>query len=133
MAKKEGFLLLEVAIALLLISSFFAVLAGYLSQTVQLQAEARKLIQAINYAGNYLEMIPQHQPAMSLSEIYKVTVEKQPLINEGSWEPLLGPSELKELHTHFYLVSITVEWEGLFGKKRSYKLICGNQEQGDAQ
>lgn len=129
MVKREGFLLMEVAIALLLISSFFAVLAGYLSQTGQLQAEARNLVQAINHASNYLEMIHQ-QPGVSDSpEVYKVTVEKKSLINEGRWDPLLELYELKELHSHFHLVSITVEWEGLFGRKHSYELISGRQEQ----
>lgn len=133
MIKKEGFLLLEVAIALLLISSFFAVLTGYLSQTRQVQSEARSLIQAINYASNCLEMAEQHESNGNSSKRYKVTVEKKPLINEGRWDPLLESSELKNIHAHFNLVSIAVEWEGLFGKKHSFKLISGRQEQGDEQ
>jgi len=118
MKKGDGFLILEIAIALGLITVFFAILAGYLTKIVEWQSEATLQINAVNYASSCLE-----KQVYNSSSCYEVTLKNEAINMGGRWSPSLQPHELQELHKNFTLNKLSLTWQSQFGKKRSYSLI----------
>jgi len=123
MKKGEGFLMLELAVSLGLISIFFALLAGYLAKTADWQVEAISQIKAINYASSCLE-----RNLYNSSSDYEVTFKNDQLHNVGLWAPKLQPYETQELQQSFNIHKLSVTWQTHLGTKRSYSLIYAQSE-----
>lgn len=127
MRLNNGFLLFEVAIALLVLSSLSAIIAGFLVQTIQWQTEARARIEAIDYASSCCELLRQERTGASLASDngYTITITKKPLKFAGNWSMPFSDQERKELINNFQCAHVTVEWQGKLGQRRSCALAAG--------
>jgi len=123
MKKGDGFLIIEIAISLGLISIFFAILAGYLAKIAEWQSEATLQINAVNCASSCLE-----KQVYNSSSCYEVTLKNEAVNVGGRWSPSLQADELQELQKNFMLNKLSLTWQSPFGKKRSYSLISGQCE-----
>ena len=124
MKKGEGFLIIELAIALGVISIFFALLAGFLANIAARQSEAIAQIKAVNYASSCLE-----RQSYSSADGYEVAVDEVGTA-EGRWSPALSNDELQELQKSFEVRKLSVTWHAPRSKKRSYSLLFGSYEKG---
>lgn len=122
--RSPGFLLLEIAITIVLISSFFAIFAGYLCRIGSWQAQARIQIEAINCASSCFELL-RYQPSLTTmtNKNFALSIKKEKLSYPGRWHPSLDSQELKMLHDYFQFIIVTLEWKT--DKKHSCKLLSG--------
>ena len=131
MVKCKGFLLLEIALALILISSFFVIVVGYVHRMAQWHKEAHARMQAINYISSYLESMRHHHSyANHTSNEYTITIDEKTLSNCGRWSPSLPSSEAEKLCNQLRLVSLTIEWHGQ-GSNHSCNLIALAPQNGE--
>ena len=123
MKKDSGFLIMELAIALGLISVFFAILGGYLAKIAEWQSEAIAQLNAVNYASSCLE-----KRVYNSSSDFDVTLQNETIPVVGRWSPSLSNQETEDLQKNFNLNKLSVTWQSLCGKKRSFSLIFNQSE-----
>lgn len=107
--RSSGFLLLEVAITIALISGFFTIFTGYLCQIGSWQAQARVHIEATNCASSCFELL--RYQSFPTHNNFILSVKKEQLSYPGRWYPSLDSQELDTAQDHFQFVIVTVEWE----------------------
>lgn len=70
---KSGFLLLEILISFLFMSSIALVIASFQGQAAQIHGQTNKRLEALSFARNYLEAVVAHQPNLKIPDNYKIT------------------------------------------------------------
>ncbi len=128
MNQKKGFFLLEVALALLIISVLWCIVAKTVLQIAQNHHELKMRMQALETISNYCEQLRRNQSIMPhSSSIHSITTQQRPLKHAGQWSISLTPGERKLLCRQVNCFRVAVEWKGAVGINRSYELFLALQ------
>jgi len=128
MKQKRGFFLLEVALALLIISVLWGIIAKMVIQVAHNQYELKMRMQALEAISNHCEQLRCNQSVMSHAlSISTITTQQKPLKFAGQWSISLTPEERKLLCQQMRCFRIAVEWKGSACINRSYELFLALQ------
>ncbi len=123
---KQGFLLIEVLIALVLIATFSVIFAQFQWQAVRQNKQAHDYLQAVNHASAFMEKLQAtgKLPAGSPRKVDKFTLswKAMPLAPSGAVNTIFGSSVHK---VRFNLVELTVAWQSVQGGDTSIKIVSG--------
>ena len=127
MKREKGFLLVEIAIVLSVVITFFVVVSQSVKNIIVEQVAAEELIKASNYACSYLELFRKGKILEGFDgSAYTQKIYKEKISSVGNWQPALTASIEKELKKKFNYITIVLTWNNRKNNKKChYKLISG--------
>jgi len=118
---QKGFLLLEIMISLVILTSMAGVLASYQWQIARWQADARKKLQAVTSASEQLDQLFKKgakAPALPKGITVQSQVQPYPIV------PITG-LEQGDLGAFYERITVTATWHDVGGQKHTLTLSSG--------
>jgi len=135
LSKGKGFLLIELLVALAILSGLTLVVSSQIWQSIKLHKEAELRLSALNCAVSLLDQIAKQKQITSMSKTTQdgisVVVDKANVaIDQKKIDQIVFPAGQKyeekgEPFWLFEFVQLTVRWKNLSQKKESMRFLTG--------